>query len=54
MSRVRGTKPPDPRMLRPDALEQLSRAALRALAKRPEDRWESAAALLAAIRVPGA
>jgi hypothetical protein len=33
---------PDVRMLRPDAPPQLARAINKALAKRPEQRWQSA------------
>jgi HAMP domain-containing protein/predicted Ser/Thr protein kinase len=41
--------PPDPATLNPDVPPYLSRIILRALARRPEDRWQSAAELLRAL-----
>jgi HAMP domain-containing protein len=41
--------PPDPAGLNPDVPPALARVILRALARRPEDRWQSAAALLEAL-----
>jgi len=44
-----GESPPDPATLNPDVPPYLSRIILRALARRPEDRWQSAADLLHAL-----
>jgi serine/threonine-protein kinase len=41
--------PPDPRRYAPSLSRELAEALLRALAKRPADRFESAAAMRAAI-----
>jgi len=41
--------PRDPSTLNPDVSPQLSRVILRALAREPKDRWQSAAALLQAL-----
>ena len=41
--------PRDPSTLNPDVSPQLSRVILRALAREPKDRWQSAAALLHAL-----
>ncbi len=40
---------PNPRALNPDVPESLSLVILRALARRPDDRWPSAAELLQAL-----
>jgi serine/threonine-protein kinase len=40
---------PDPRNMNADVPESLSRVILRALARRPDDRWPSAAELLRAL-----
>jgi len=41
--------PPNPRSLNPDVPDSLSAVILRALARRPDDRWPSAAELLRAL-----
>ena len=42
-------RPPDPATLNPEVPAQLGRVILRALARRPEDRWQSASELLQAL-----
>ncbi len=41
--------PPDARQFRPDVSEPLAEALLKAMAKRPEERWQTAAAMRAAM-----
>ena len=41
--------PPDVRLFRPDVPEALAEALLKAMAKRPEERWQTAAAMRAAM-----
>jgi serine/threonine-protein kinase len=43
--------PPDPASLNPDVPMELSRVILRALAHRPDDRWQSATDLLNALEM---
>jgi serine/threonine-protein kinase len=49
LSRHLVQKPPDPSTLNPDVSPALAKVVLRALARRPEDRWASAADLLHAL-----
>ena len=49
MARHVDEEPPNPATLNPDVPQVLSRVVLRALARRPEDRWQSALDLLRAL-----
>jgi serine/threonine-protein kinase len=43
------SEPADPATINPEVPPALARAILRALARRPEDRWQSAGELLRAL-----
>jgi serine/threonine-protein kinase len=49
VSRQMDQAPPNPSTLNPAVPQELSRIILRALARRPEDRWSSATELLRAL-----
>ncbi len=49
VSRQLDEVPPDPSTLNPEVPQELSRIVLRALARRPEDRWSTATELLRSL-----